>query len=86
MFTSDNTDDNYTARRSRALVIGLDCAQPCDEYAFCRSMQTWNADAEGYDLFLTPVDGSFLVEMARPRARPCWPAGARRGRASTRTA
>lgn len=67
MFTSENTDDNYTVRRNRALVIGLDCAQPCDEYAFCRSMQTWNADGEGYDLFLTPVDGAYLVEIGSPQ-------------------
>jgi ferredoxin len=63
IFTSENTDTNYMLSRNKALVIGLDCAKPCDEYAFCRSMGTWSSNVEGYDLFLTPVDGSYLVEI-----------------------
>ena len=30
-------------------------------------METWNGDPEGYDLFLTPVKGSFLVDVASPQ-------------------
>lgn len=67
VFTSDRTDDNYTARRNNTLLVGMDCAKPCDEYSFCRSMETWNANPESYDLFLTPVGGAYLVDVATPR-------------------
>jgi ferredoxin len=68
-FTSENTDDYYTARRNGAIIVGLDCAQPCDEYSFCRSMETWNADSEGYDLFLTPVTGGYIVDVSTPKGQ-----------------
>jgi sulfhydrogenase subunit beta (sulfur reductase) len=67
IFTSENTDANYMLSRNKALIVGLDCAKPCDEYAFCRSMGTWNASPQGYDLFLTPLEDAFLVDTGSPQ-------------------
>lgn len=63
VFTSENTDANYMERRNKSLIIGLDCPKPCDEFAFCRSMGTWNATGEGYDLFLTPLEDRYLADI-----------------------
>ena len=37
-FSTDNLDTNYMEKRKKAVIIGLDCNEPCDEHSFCKSM------------------------------------------------
>jgi ferredoxin len=48
----------YAARRKDALFIGLHCAHPCNQYAFCGSMGL----KDHHDLWLTDRGDHFLVE------------------------
>lgn len=58
-----NVDPNWAARRAQIRIVGVDC-EP-DEYCFCGSMGTASVSG-GYDLFLTPLNGDYVVEMATP--------------------
>lgn len=64
-FSSDNLDTNYMERRKKAIIIGLDCNQPCDEHSFCRSMGGPTVEG-GYDLFMTIVGDAYVVEYGTP--------------------
>ncbi len=57
-------DPHYVARRSAALIVGIDCMP--DEYCFCTSVDSSDA-REGADLFLTPIDAGYLVEVLTDR-------------------
>jgi len=50
----------WPAARARARVVGVDCLP--DEYCFCLSTGTCYA-RDGADLFLTPIDRGYLVEV-----------------------
>lgn len=54
------TDRYFSARKKRVAVIGLDCIP--DEYCFCRSTGTDYVDS-GFDLFLSDIDGCYLVRI-----------------------
>jgi sulfhydrogenase subunit beta (sulfur reductase) len=57
--------DPYYDRNRRALtVIGYGCWP--DEHCFCDSLDTSTAD-DGYDLFLTPLNGRHLVAVGSSR-------------------
>lgn len=56
----------WTADRSLATVIGMDCMP--DEYCFCASLGT-SESREGCDLFLTPIERGFLVEVHTKKGR-----------------
>lgn len=56
-------DPNYAARRAQMRVVGVDC-EP-DEYCFCGSTNTATVGT-GYDLFLTPLEGGYALEIATP--------------------
>jgi len=58
---SGHADPYYAAGRERLLVVGYGCWP--DEHCFCESLATDAAD-DGFDLFLTPLDGRFLVTVA----------------------
>ncbi len=68
VFSTDPDDPNYLARRERALIIGLDCGGPCDEYSFCHDMGTNYVD-EGYDLMLTDIGDAYFVEIGTKAGR-----------------
>ena len=68
VFSSDNKDPNYLSRRERALVIGIDCGGPCDEYSFCHDMGT-NKVEEGFDLMLTDVGDEYFIEIGTEAGR-----------------
>ena len=53
-------DPVYRERRKRTLMIGVDC-EPQDS-CFCSSMGT-NEPPPGTDLFLTALDGRYIIEM-----------------------
>jgi len=57
-------DPYYKANRDVLTVVGYGCMP--DEKCFCHSMDTSNAD-DGFDLFLTPLEGRYLVTV--PSAR-----------------
>ncbi len=48
----------YAARRKNTLFIGLHCAQPCNQYAFCGSMGL----KDYHDLWLAERGDYYLVE------------------------
>jgi len=56
-------DDLYAAHRSRTLLVALTCATPADSRCFCSCCDSGPYAQEGYDLQLSPVDGSYLVEV-----------------------
>ncbi len=66
VFAEDPADANYLARRQRAIIVGLDCTQPCDEHAFCADMKS-NNPTTGYDLMLTDIGGAYFVDIASER-------------------
>lgn len=53
----------WMQRRRQAIVIGMECKP--DSYCFCTSMGTADARAPA-DLFLTPLDGRYVVEVHSP--------------------
>lgn len=62
VFRDDPEDPNYTEKRDKAVLIGLNCAKPCDEFSFCKDMGTNNA-TEGFDLMLTDLGDRYFVEV-----------------------
>ena len=53
----------WAANRARARVIGVDCKP--DEYCFCTSVGS-NDSRGSCDLFLTPIERGYLVEVRTP--------------------
>jgi sulfhydrogenase subunit beta (sulfur reductase) len=53
-------DPHYLARRKAATIVGME-SMP-DEYCFCTSVGSCET-REGADLFLTPVESSYFVEV-----------------------
>ncbi len=53
-------DPHYLARRESATIVGLECMP--DEYCFCTSIGSSDT-REGADLFLTPIESGYLVEI-----------------------
>lgn len=60
VYRENGADPNYFERRNQVRIIGVDCLP--DEWCFCASMGTARVD-EGYDLFLTSVDGEYICEV-----------------------
>lgn len=63
VFAAGQRDEHYLNRRASTLIVGIECLEPCDEHAFCKSMGTLTADA-GFDLHLTDLGGAYAVEAA----------------------
>jgi len=55
-----NPDKTYLARRQNSLFIGTTFSP--DEYHFCESVGIAIDDVEGFDAFMTPVDGGYLLK------------------------
>ena len=58
-------DPTYSARRSEAFIVSVDCAAPAST-CFCTSMGTGPTAQTGFDLTLTELDGGFLVRAGTP--------------------
>jgi formate hydrogenlyase subunit 6/NADH:ubiquinone oxidoreductase subunit I len=58
----DRCDPIYKDRREKALIVAVNCSEPC-ETCFCTSMGTGPKAEFGYDLALTELAGHFLVEI-----------------------
>lgn len=61
-------DAPYLRSRQDALLIGLACVNRCRPEAFCDSMGTFRSN-EDWDLFLTPIEGGFWVQVRSDSAR-----------------
>jgi len=58
-------DALYQRRRQAATLIALACAEPAAETCFCPCCEGGGPVSEsGYDVQLTPVEGTYLVEIA----------------------
>ena len=68
VFSDNEGDPNYLDRRKRAILIGLDCNKPCDEYQFCLDMGSLDK-RDGADLFLTDLGDRYFVEVFTERAK-----------------
>ncbi len=64
LFLSDYVDPYYKRNREQLTVVGYGCFP--DEKCFCDSMRTGTTE-DGFDLFLTPLEGRFLVTVATAR-------------------
>ncbi|HPD14726.1 MAG TPA: 4Fe-4S dicluster domain-containing protein [Planctomycetota bacterium] len=62
VFEAKPGNPNYLSRRDRAVIIGLDCNKPCDEYQFCLDMGSLSR-RDGADLFLTDLGDRYFVEV-----------------------
>jgi sulfhydrogenase subunit beta (sulfur reductase) len=62
-----HADPNYPARREGAFVVAVNCGQAAPT-CFCTSMGSGPSAARGFDLALTELAESFLVEVATDRA------------------
>lgn len=60
----DNRDAHYAARREATVIVGLDDMP--DENCFCAAVGCATAQG-GYDLFLTPLEGEYVVEVGTER-------------------
>ena len=68
VFSAAPGDPSYLARRGRAVIIGLDCKKPCDEYQFCLDMGSLSR-RDGADLFLTDLGDRYFVEVLTSRGK-----------------
>jgi sulfhydrogenase subunit beta (sulfur reductase) len=64
LYLSDYVDPYYRRNRNNLTVVGYGCMP--DDKCFCNSLGTQNAD-DGFDLFLNPLDGRYLVTVASAR-------------------
>jgi sulfhydrogenase subunit beta (sulfur reductase) len=64
-FTQEFPDAHFLRRRRQSLLVGIECLEPCDEHSFCKSMGTLSV-SDGYDLHLTDVGDSYVVDVGSP--------------------
>ena len=64
LYLSDYVDPYYKANREQLTVVGYGCMP--DDKCFCLSLGTANVD-DGFDLFLTPLEGRYLVTVRSAR-------------------
>ncbi len=60
LYLSDFVDPFYSRNRDRLITVGYGCWP--DDRCFCASLGVSTAD-EGFDLFLTPLEGRFMVAV-----------------------
>jgi sulfhydrogenase subunit beta (sulfur reductase) len=58
-------DQDYDARRKDLFVVALNCLYPHDN-CFCHSMGTGPVARDGFDIALTELNNSFLLETGTP--------------------
>ncbi len=81
VFAEDPADPNYLSKRKKAVIIGMNCAKPCDEFSFCKDMKSYNATA-GFDLMLTDLGDKYFVEVGTEAGEALLVAGAQASEAS----
>jgi formate hydrogenlyase subunit 6/NADH:ubiquinone oxidoreductase subunit I len=68
VFSRGHADPYYLTRRKNTLLVSLECLNPCDEQAFCKSMGSLTAE-EGYDLHLTDLGSAYAVDVGSDAGR-----------------
>jgi sulfhydrogenase subunit beta (sulfur reductase) len=58
--SQEPADEGFIARKNKMFIAGIECTNPCDEYATCISMGTHNPKS-GYDIMLTDVGDEYLI-------------------------
>ena len=71
LFSQDNYDTHYMKRRNNATIIACDVVTP-SKNVFASSMGT-AVVKKGYDVLITDIGDSYVVEPLRTRARQSWP-------------
>lgn len=61
VYRGEFVDDAYQERRANTFIVALNCLEP-GEYCFCSSFGTGPAATAGYDLLLTDLGDTYLVE------------------------
>ncbi len=59
----DPADPYYLAKRAVTKIVGLNVAQYANDYQFMADMDTLDAPASGWDLFLTDLGDRWFVEV-----------------------
>lgn len=62
VFTRDQSDQHYIARRANTTFVSIECLSPCSEDAFCKDMGT-SCVPEKYDLHLTDLGEAYAVDI-----------------------
>lgn len=62
-FNEKYKDDIYYRKKEKAYIVGINCTQP-GENCFCSSMGTGPFASRGYDVIFTPINDSYLLEVA----------------------
>ena len=62
IFSEDNPDVNYLAKRERTTLVGFDCMAPCDEECFCADVGSLDIDS-GFDLLFIDLGDSYAIEV-----------------------
>ncbi len=74
-FSKDIPDPHYLARRADTVLVGIDCAGPCDEEtSFCLDMGSLYPES-GYDLMLTDLGEAYFVETKTAKGQALAEAG-----------
>lgn len=64
----DWCDPIYRSRREKALIVAVNCMQPSGT-CFCASMGTGPKSKSGFDLCLTELENTFLIEIGSEAGR-----------------
>jgi sulfhydrogenase subunit beta (sulfur reductase) len=70
VFTEGPYEDSYYRRRRENVYFATLVCRESDAACFCSSVGSGPSDMEGSDLRLTPIEGGFIFEALRERARP----------------
>jgi len=68
VFGGDQKDNYYLGRRERTTLVSLGCNQPSAR-CFCGSVGSGPSLSENFDVLLTDLGGSYIVEVASERGR-----------------
>lgn len=68
VFNWDYKDEFYNKKLENTIIIGLKCDYK-DEYCFCESVGLSQESRSGSDIFLTPKDDKFIIEVITDKGR-----------------
>ena len=63
VFQHNEVDQHYKTRRDSTILVGIECLNPCDDHAFCKSMGTLTPPIGGYDLHMTDIGDAYAVDV-----------------------
>ena len=69
VYQQSYVDPVYAARREATLIVAMTCTTPPHDKCFCASMKTGPAPADGYDLLLTDLGDSLLLDIGSEKGK-----------------